>query len=234
MGPYFCTRAGPSPTPKLWSRAWLHRRLCKAKQYVATCIYQIIDIIYMYSTIQYISTILHWVECCHLGIQFSSHSSPSNSQRVWTSSHAPDNPHGPRRHLPKALGHHCLENGELWNVATIDGYPGRLPNWARWPFHVKPFCGSTVVYCCIMKNPYQNRRRSHFKFWVVLIAMIRNHGESDWKIVAPSYTWSRKGWPLHHPNTSDLANKLHSDNANFTEIVPICFNRWTVWYNFLI
>lgn len=78
-----------------------------------------------------------------------------------------------------------------------------------------------------MKNPYQHRRRSHFKFWVVLIAMIRNHDESDWKIVAPSYTWSRKGWPLHHPNTSDLANKLHSDNANFTEIVSICFNRWT-------
>lgn len=29
-------------------------------------------------------------------------------------------------------------------------------------------CGSTVVYCCIMKNPYQHRRRSHFKFWVLL------------------------------------------------------------------
>ncbi len=111
--------------------------------------------------------------------------------------------------------------------------------WARWPFKaVNPLWAATrfVVICGIMlyivvswKIPTNIGAVN--QLWVVLIVMIRNHGESDWTTDAPSYTWSRKGSPLHHPNTSDLANKLHNHNANFTEIVAIAEQFDITWYS---
>lgn len=103
--------------------------------------------------VQYISTILHWVESCQLGIQFSSHSSPLNSQRALSRP----------RQSPRASATSSKSSGSSlprkrramkwcphWRVSRSVAKLGKVTVPCQTPLSSYKLrvaiCGSTVVY----------------------------------------------------------------------------------------